>query len=274
MNRMRKIGTGAIAAALVAAALVLASCSQNSDLTSAPTSSTEDVAATLMVSNHPIDQWEAEDNTMLPPPPADPGHHDMDSAKPGHERRPLPIPCLQLTAEQQAQVRVYLAELNSADSAAFASIQPQLDTLRQQERAAWEAYRQATATQREELAVLYRQFRAQVDSIRRLVRSGQLSKDSARAALRQLAQEFNAARKAIIDSTKDARQQLKATLDQIAQQRRALIASIQAQLDANYQQFLQNVASILTPEQLAIWQKWLNGENPCDDHHKPHGPRG
>jgi len=46
--------------------------------------------------------------------------------------------------------------------------------------------------------------------------------------------------------------------------------SIQPELDANYQQFLNNVASILTPEQLQIWQDWLAGKDPCEG--KGRGP--
>jgi flagellar motor switch protein FliG len=116
---------------------------------------------------------------------------------------------------------------------------------------------------------LYQQFRQQVAAIRQAVREGTMTREEARAALRQLAQDFKAQRKAIIDSTADARAQLKAALDSIAQQRKALIENIQPQLDANYQQFLSQVASILTPEQLAIWQRWLNGEDPCKTERGP-----
>jgi len=184
--------------------------------------------------------------------------------------RPLPLPCLGLTPEQMQQILQFQAQLDSANEAAMAGIQEQLDAFRQQEQAAWETYRQATADQRRQLMELYNQFRQQVAEIRQSLRQGTISRDSARAILRQIAQDFMAARKAIIDSTADARAQLKAALDQIAEQRKALMDSIKPQLDANYRQFLSNVASILTPEQQAIWQRWLNGEDPC----KGRGRRG
>ncbi len=250
--------------------LFLASCSSSGDLTTNPSvTNTDDVAALLIESNRPIQQWQQEDNDALPMnPPVDPngGHGGSDSVRPpdnGKRMRPLPIPCLGLTPEQMELIRQFQAQLDSANHAVMSSIQDQLDALRQQERAAWEAFRQATASQREELAALYRQFRSQVDSIRKLVRSGALSKDDARAMLRQLAQDFMNARRSIIDSTADARAQLRAALDRIAQARKALMDSIQPQLDSNYQQFLNNVASILTPEQLLIWQEWLAGKDPC-----------
>lgn len=265
----------AIAVVVVIAPVFLASCSSSNDVAVNPTTHNDEVAATLMVSNQPIEQWQSEDNEVLPlNPPVGDRDGDKDGGvsprDPARGRRPLPIPCLGLTPEQMEQLRQLMAELRSADSSAMASIQDQLAALRQREQAAWEAFRQATASQRQQLVELYRQFRAQVDSIRRLIRSGSLSRSEARAILRQLAQDFNNARKAIIDSTAGARAELKAALDQIAQERKMLMDSIQAQLDANYQQFLRNVAAILTPEQLAIWQRWLNGEDPC----KGRGPRG
>lgn len=266
----RKLLFRAAAIGSVVVPLFLTSCSSSGDLTTNPSlTNTDDVAALLMVSNQPIEQWQQEDNDALPlNPPVGPngGHGGSDSVPPpGNDKRmrPLPIPCLGLTPEQMELIRHFRAQLDSANHAAMSSIQDQLDALRQQERAAWEAFRQATASQREELAALYRQFRSQVDSIRNLVRSGALSKDEARAVLRQLAQDFKNARRVIIDSTADARAQLKATLDRIAQARKELMNSIQSQLDANYQQFLNNVASILTPEQLQIWQEWLAGKDPC-----------
>lgn len=272
---VRRLWLHATAIAGLSVALFLASCSSSNDVAVNPTANNDEVAATLMVSNQPIEQWQSEDNEVLPlnPPVGDrDGGKDggVSPSDPARGRRPLPIPCLGLTPEQMEQLRQLMAELRSADSAAMASIQDQLTALRQREQAAWEAFRQATASQRQQLVELYRQFRAQVDSIRRLIRSGSLSRSDARAILRQLAQDFNNARKAIIDSTAGARAELKAALDQIAQERKMLMDSIQAQLDANYQQFLRNVAAILTPEQLVIWQRWLNGEDPC----KGRGPRG
>lgn len=272
---VRRLWLHATAIAGLSVALFLASCSSSNDVAVNPTANNDEVAATLMVSNQPIEQWQSEDNEVLPlnPPVGDrDGGKDggVSPTDPARGRRPLPIPCLGLTPEQMEQLRQLMAELRSADSAAMASIQDQLTALRQREQAAWEAFRQATASQRQQLVELYRQFRAQVDSIRRLIRSGSLSRSDARAILRQLAQDFNNARKAIIDSTAGARAELKAALDQIAQERKMLMDSIQAQLDANYQQFLRNVAAILTPEQLVIWQRWLNGEDPC----KGRGPRG
>lgn len=275
-SQMRRLWLSAAALCAAIVPLLLSSCSSSGDVATNPTlSNSDEVAATLLVSNHPIEQWQQEDNDALPlTPPVGPNgdDHDSDSLRrpdKGNRMRPLPLPCLGLTPEQMAQIRQFQAQLDSANRAVMASIEDQLAALRQQEQAAWEAYRQATASQREELAALYRQFRAQVDSIRKLVRSGGMSRDDARAALRQLAQDFQNARKAIIDSTADARAQLKAALDQIAQARKALMDQIQPQLDANYQQFLNNVASILTPEQLAIWQEWLAGKDPC----KGRGPR-
>ena len=275
--RRRKLLFRAAAIGAIVAPLFLTSCSSSGDLTTNPSvTNTDDVAAQLMVSNQPIQQWQQEDNDALPlNPPVGPngGNGGSDSVRPpgnGKRMRPLPIPCLGLTPEQMELIRQFQAQLDSANHAAMSSIQDQLDALRQQEQAAWEAFRQATASQREELAALYRQFRSQVDSIRTLVRSGALSRDDARAVLRQLAQDFKNARRAIIDSTADARVQLKAALDRIAQARKALMDSIQPQLDANYQQFLNNVASILTPEQLQIWQHWLAGKDPCEG--KGRGP--
>lgn len=270
-----RLWTRTTASAALSIGLFLASCSSSNDVAVNPTANNDEVAATLMVSNQPIEQWQSEDNEVLPlnPPVGDrDGGKDggVSPTDPARGRRPLPIPCLGLTPEQMEQLRQLMAELRSADSLAMASIQDQLTALRQREQAAWEAFRQATASQRQQLVELYRQFRAQVDSIRRLIRSGSLSRSDARAILRQLAQDFNNARKAIIDSTAGARAELKAALDQIAQERKMLMDSIQAQLDANYQQFLRNVAAILTPEQLVIWQRWLNGEDPC----KGRGPRG
>lgn len=272
---VRRLWLHATAIAGLSVALFLASCSSSNDIAVNPTANNDEVAATLMVSNQPIEQWQSEDNEVLPlnPPVGDrDGGKDggVSPTDPARGRRPLPIPCLGLTPEQMEQLRQLMAELRSADSLAMASIQDQLTALRQREQAAWEAFRQATASQRQQLVELYRQFRAQVDSIRGLIRSGSLSRSDARAILRQLAQDFNNARKAIIDSTAGARAELKAALDQIAQERKMLMDSIQAQLDANYQQFLRNVAAILTPEQLVIWQRWLNGEDPC----KGRGPRG
>lgn len=272
-SQMRRLWLSAAALCTAVVSLFLSSCSSSSDVATNPTlSNSDEVAATLLVSNHPIEQWQQEDSDMLPlSPPVGP-NGGSDSVRPpekGDRKRPLPLPCLGLTPEQMVQIRQFQAQLDSANRAVMASIEDQLAALRQQEQAAWEAYRQATASQREELAALYRQFRAQVDSIRKLVRSGGMSRDDARAALRQLARDFQNARKAIIDSTADARAQLKAALDQIAQARKALMDQIQPQLDANYQQFLNNVASILTPEQLAIWQEWLAGKDPC----KGRGPR-
>ncbi len=273
VSRIRSLwlGTTAIVAGVIP--FFLAGCSSSGDSAINPTlSNSDDVAATLLVSNHPIEQWQKEDSDVLPMNPPCGPNGDSDSLRPpgkGNRMRPLPLPCLGLTPEQMAQIHQFQAQLDSANHAVMASIEGQLDTLRQQEQAAWEAYRQATASQREELAALYRQFRAQVDSIRKLVRSGGMSRDDARAALRQLAQDFRNARKAIIDSTADARAQLKAALERIAQARKALMDQIQPQLDANYQQFLNNIASILTPEQLAIWQDWLAGKDPC----KGRGPR-
>lgn len=260
----------------VGAPLFLASCSSSSDLATSPTtSSSDDVAATLMVSDQPIEKWQSEDNDALPlSPPTDPrGGKDSNGihpSEPGRGMRPLPLPCLGLTPEQMQQILQFQAQLDSANKAAMAGIQEQLDAFRQQEQAAWETYRQATADQRRQLMELYNQFRQQVAEIRQSLRQGTISRDSARAILRQIAQDFMAARKAIIDSTADARAQLKAALDQIAEQRKALMDSIKPQLDANYRQFLSNVASILTPEQQAIWQRWLNGEDPC----KGRGRRG
>lgn len=276
-SRVRRLWFGAAALGTLVAPIFLASCSSSGDLATNPTlSNPEEVAATLLVSNQPIEQWQQEDNDALPLKPpvgSDDDDHDSDSLRhpdKGNRSRPLPLPCLGLTPEQMAQIRQFQAQLDSANRAVMASIEDQLATLRQQEQAAWETYRQATASQREELVALYRQFRAQVDSIRKLVRSGALSRNDARATLRQLAQDFKNARKAIVDSTADARAQLKATLDRIAQARKALLDQIKPQLDANYQQFLSNVASILTPEQQVIWQEWLAGKDPC----KGRRPRG
>ncbi|MCX7937733.1 MAG: apolipoprotein A1/A4/E family protein [Chlorobi bacterium] len=272
--RSRRLWLSVTAIAIVAAPLFLTSCSSSNDIATAPTTPGDEVATTLIVSNQPIDQWEASDNEVLPlKPPV--GNGDDNGGISPHDSmakrgRPLPIPCLGLTPEQMAQLQEFQAQLETANQAVFSTIQEQLNALRQREQAAWEAFRAATAGQREQVAALYRQFRAQVDSIRKLVRSGAISRSDARAILRQLAQDFQAARKAILDSTADARAQLKAELDQIAQERKALMDSIKPQLDANYQQFLANVASILTPEQLEIWQRWLNGEDPC----KGRRPRG
>lgn len=274
----RRLWLGAAAMLMVAGPLFLSSCSSSGDMATSPSvTTTDDVAATLMVSNQPIEQWQKEDSDVLPLNPIGGGigHGSDDTVSPGNPsrgKRPLPIPCLGLTPEQMALLRQFQAQLDSANSAVMATIQDQLDALRQREQAAWEAYRQATASQREQLVALYQQFRTQVDSIRKLVRSGAMSKEDARAALKQIAQDFNAARKAIIDSTADARAALKAALDAIAQERKALMDSIKPQLDANYQQFLRNVESILTPEQLVIWQQWLNGQDPCKG--KGRGPRG
>ncbi|MCX7937785.1 MAG: hypothetical protein N2971_08820 [Chlorobi bacterium] len=272
LSRRLWLGTTAIIA--VAGPLFLSSCSSSSDMATSPTATSDDAASTLVVSNQPIEQWQKEDSDALPlsPPVSGDNGGGKNPGGPSRGMRGLPIPCLGLTPEQMAQIQEFQAQLEAANQAAFAAIQEQLNALRQREQAAWEAFRQATAGQREQLAALYRQFRAQVDSIRQLVRSGTMSRSDARAILRQLAQDFNAARKAIIDSTADARAQLKAELDQIAQERKALMDSIKPQLDANYQQFLSNVESILTPEQLQIWQRWLNGEDPCQG--KGRGKRG
>jgi predicted kinase len=273
---LKRLWLSAAAILAVSAPLFLASCS-SSDLATSPTlNSNDDVAAALLTSNQPIEQWQSQDNDALPlNPPTDPrggsGGNGDDPSKPGRSMRPLPLPCLGLTPEQIEQIRQFQAQLEAANQAAMATIQDQLDALRQQEQAAWEAFRQATAEQRQQLNELYQQFRQQVAAIRQAVREGTMTREEARAALRQLAQDFNAQRKAIIDSTADARAQLKAALDSIAQQRKALIETIQPQLDANYQQFLRQVASILTPEQLVIWQRWLNGEDPCKT---GRGPRG
>lgn len=264
-----RLWLSAAAILAVGVPLFLTSCSTSSDLATTPTtSSSDDVAATLMVSDQPIEKWQCEDNDALPlsPPAGDRGGKDsngINPSEPGRGMRGLPIPCLGLTPEQMELIRQFQAQLDSANKAATASIQDQLDALRQQEQAAWEEYRQATAEQRQQLMELYQQFRQQVAEIRRSVRQGTISRDSARTILRQLAQDFMAARRAIIDSTADARAQLKAALDAIAQQRKALMDSIKPQLDTNYQQFLSNVESILTSEQLAIWQRWLAGEDPC-----------
>lgn len=270
-----RLWTRTTASAALSIGLFLASCSSSNDVAVNPTASNDEVAATLLVSNQPIEQWEAEDNQVLPlSPPV--GEHDrgndgeMSPNDPVGGRRPLPLPCLGLTPEQMEQLRQLMAELHSADSSVMASIQDDLAALRQREQAAWEAYRQATAAQRQQLVELYRQFRAQVDSIRRLIGSGSLNRSDAGAILRQLVQDFKNARKAIIDSRAGARAELRAALNQIAQERKMLMDSIQAQLDANYQRFLRSVADILTPEQLVIWQRWLNGEDPC----KGPGPRG
>ncbi len=272
----RRLWLSAAALVAVGAPLFLTSCSSSSDLVTGPTTS-DDITATLMVSDQPIEKWQCEDNDILPlsPPTGDRGGKDsngINPSEPGRGMRGLPIPCLGLTPEQMELIRQFQAQLDSANKAVMASIQDQLDALRQQEQAAWEEYRQATAEQRQQLMELYQQFRQQVAEIRQSVRQGTISRDSARAILRQLAQEFMAARRAIIDSTADARAQLKAALDAIAQQRKALMDSIKPQLDANYQQFLSNVESILTAEQLAIWQRWLAGEDPCKG--KGHGRRG
>jgi len=65
--RRRKLLFRAAAIGAVVAPLFLTSCSSSGDLTTNPSvTNTDDVAAQLMVSNHPIQQWQQEDNDALP----------------------------------------------------------------------------------------------------------------------------------------------------------------------------------------------------------------
>lgn len=63
---VRRLWLHATAIAGLSVALFLASCSSSNDVAVNPTANNDEVAATLMVSNQPIEQWQSEDNEVLP----------------------------------------------------------------------------------------------------------------------------------------------------------------------------------------------------------------
>ncbi len=192
-----------------------------------------------------------------------------NSGKGNVRMRPLPLPCLGLDSAQMMLIRQIMAEASSASKDAAEAYRASLAPIRSADSAAMAAYREATKGTQQALQEMQKAYRQKAAEILAQLRAGTLTREEAQKALQALKEQFAAESSVLRAELDAARKTLRAALAASEAQRRAANDAYQASLKRIQNDMNTKIAAILSPEQLRLWQIWLNGGDPC----KGKGPR-
>lgn len=283
-NLLNRLSMGMATVAILGFGMFAQSCSQLTD--SSPVTSTvgttEQVATLANPTVNDLTQYVMNvgdfsyEQAMFPPV----GNSGRDSSRGGGGAvrgprfRPLPLPCLELTAEQMEQIRTWMREADAQNRLANQQFREALDAIRKQDAAAVAAFREQTSGLEKQLRDASTALRQQMSEIRAQVRAGTLSEADARTQMQALMDQFNA-------NTKDVRDQLtalrKAFNESMAPSRAARQAAekaLQDAIKANQDALYAKIFEGLNDKQKEIWNQWLDGKNPCPPGGGGRGPRG
>ncbi len=290
-NAKSRLFAGAIVALFVFG-LFLQSCSSNS---ATPVTGSDNAvpmvsanASGLIVPDFAVDQSGFDNSVAMDPTPGGGTGRDTtvkgggpDTSKgggsgnsgPGNKgsvrMRPLPIPCLGLDSAQMAQLRQIMADAAAASKAAADAYRLAMAPVRTADSIAMAAYRESTKDVQKQLQDLQKSYRQKAADVMAQVKAGTMSRADAQVALQALKDEFAAASKALVAQLTAAREALRTALSANDAQRKAANDAYQAALKQIQTDMNAKIAAMLTPEQLALWNLWLSGGDPC----KGKGPR-
>lgn len=189
------------------------------------------------------------------------GGSGKDSGK--TRMRRLPIDCLGLDSAQMTQLKLLMEQSGLATRAANDAYRAALAPIRAKDSAAMAAYREATKGTQEQLKAMQAKYRQMSSEIMAQVKAGTITRDEAKLKLADLRAQFEAESKELRSKLEAARAQLRADLASTAADRKAAMDAYQAALKAIQGKLYEDIAAMLTPEQLIKWNLWLNGGDPC-----------